>query len=152
MGLTLTLTLVLTLRVGPEGVKRMGGVGGNLIGGPLGCQGKGASCLVPPPRRNEPEPLPPFPISPSGSPWGGGEIGNGGSGCLASKPQFGREVPSQGHLTVATQTDRGLYGACEDGVRVQSGEGHSAIPCRLVDHKGILTCFSEKWISSSVPP
>ena len=33
-----------------------------------------------------PEPLPPFPISPSGSPWGGGEIGNGGSGDSTTKP------------------------------------------------------------------
>ncbi len=65
----------------------MGGVGGNLLGVPWGL-GEGGPCLVSPRESNplQREPLELFPTSASGSPWGGGEVGNSGSGAPMSKP------------------------------------------------------------------
>lgn len=76
-------------RVGSEGTLE-GGCGGKLRGIPRAV-GKGSPWC--PPRfdfRYVLEPLESFPISPSGSPWGGGETGNGGSGGLPANPQAGR--------------------------------------------------------------
>ena len=77
---------------------------GETEGNPWGC-GEGFPSVSPRcfDLRYVPEPLESFPISPSGFPWGGGEIGNGGSGAPPPNPKFSATALPRVDRTVAAR-------------------------------------------------
>lgn len=101
--------------MGPEGSRKGGlrGIPGLWGRVPLGF----------PPRRNVPEPLPPFPISPSGSPWGGGEIGNGRSRPRRGSPQAGGTTVAHAGRILGEFTSR-LAGAGIDPSVGSAGDAY----------------------------